>query len=102
MRNSPIREMGIYADYRVIYGIRILHRNEDGSYHIQQEFAVHSSPTWKEEAKQALDLYEENPIKKIQVLYQCGTSYDKDIADDSCFIWTDNVRPCAELMQLLL
>jgi hypothetical protein len=94
--------MGIYTDYRVIYGIRVLQRNEDGSYHIQQEFAVHSSPTWKEEAKQVLDLYEESATKKIQVLYQCGTSYDKDSAEESFFLWVDNARSFAELMQLLM
>jgi hypothetical protein len=90
--------MGIYADYRVIYGVRILQRNEDGSYHIQQEFTVTSSPTWKEEAQRAFAVYEESVTKKIQVLYQCGSSYDKDSAEESFFIWVDTTRPLAELL----
>jgi hypothetical protein len=90
--------MGIYTDTSVIYGVRILEANEDGSYHVQQEFAVTSSPSWKEDAQRALALYEASATKKIQVLYRCGTSYDKDSAEESFFLWVDTTLPLAELL----
>lgn len=85
--------MGIYADTTTILGIRLLCADEYGDCYVVKEC---TGCTWKEEAKQYLNLSH----TKIQTLHPCSTSYEEEEeSKKEDPLWCDNQTPLEVLLE---
>lgn len=87
--------MGIYTEPTIVLGIRLLRVDEYGDCYVVKEC---TGTTWKEEAKQCLQL----PYTKIQTLHPCSTSYEnepkKEKEGEGNKMWCDNLTSLEVLL----